>query len=301
MEHEPSLETLLTDPAYRSVLEQFSPIDRLDPRFWVWYESLQLSLFERLANGETFVFLDEAGDEHPPVTFDALMERANPGNPGFGDVQLWSDFELLVYGIAHYREFDLMHSLLLVQWGIHQPDRLPWFMDQEEKLAPDIPRLLLQILDGAKVLFEDIFTKQTDPMDPRTRLRLSRGPWNAAPDMSWTITRQDLSAFVERNYPDDKDQFEEFIRTLASYGPQKGDKSAMQQRHQHSRQTLLKLVLGMAMAGYGYDPSKPNSARQKATGEGSGSIHAALLLKDLPMDDETVRAILREAVATTKR
>jgi hypothetical protein len=58
------------------------------------------------------------------------------------------------------------------------------------------------------------------------------------------------------------------------------------------RTTMLKLILGMAIDAYQYDPQ---SSRNKATGANKGSIHAALSLHGLSVDEDTIRKYLTEA------
>lgn len=58
------------------------------------------------------------------------------------------------------------------------------------------------------------------------------------------------------------------------------------------RQTMLKLIIGMAIDAYSYNP---NSARNNATGENNGSIKAALDLKGVQIDTDTIRKHLTEA------
>jgi hypothetical protein len=57
-------------------------------------------------------------------------------------------------------------------------------------------------------------------------------------------------------------------------------------------QTLLRLVMGMAMDAYQYDPT---ATKNKATGENNGSIKAALNLKGIQIDADTIRKYLTEA------
>lgn len=52
------------------------------------------------------------------------------------------------------------------------------------------------------------------------------------------------------------------------------------------RQSLYKMILGMSMDAYGYDPKL---ARNKATGENKGSIQFALEQRNLFLDSETIR------------
>ncbi|MDD1622642.1 MAG: hypothetical protein LUQ11_14290, partial [Methylococcaceae bacterium] len=58
------------------------------------------------------------------------------------------------------------------------------------------------------------------------------------------------------------------------------------------RQTLLKLVLGMAIDAYSYNP---DANKNKATGENNGSIKAALDRLGISVDADTIRKYLNEA------
>ena len=61
--------------------------------------------------------------------------------------------------------------------------------------------------------------------------------------------------------------------------------------HGSERDSLLKMVLGMAIAAYDYNPGTTN----RATGENKGSIFADLRQCGLTLDADTVRKFLREA------
>ena len=58
------------------------------------------------------------------------------------------------------------------------------------------------------------------------------------------------------------------------------------------RDSLLKLVLGMAISKYGYNPQATKNA---ATGAKSGSIRSDIQSLGLDIDDETVRNYVKEA------
>lgn len=58
------------------------------------------------------------------------------------------------------------------------------------------------------------------------------------------------------------------------------------------RETMLKLIIGMAVDAYGYDP---DATRNKATGDKQGSIKAALEMKGISIDADTIRKYLNEA------
>lgn len=58
------------------------------------------------------------------------------------------------------------------------------------------------------------------------------------------------------------------------------------------RNTLLKIIIGMAIDAYDY---KPDQAKNKATGENNSSIKAALERVGISMDADTIRKYLNEA------
>lgn len=62
------------------------------------------------------------------------------------------------------------------------------------------------------------------------------------------------------------------------------------------RNTLYKMILGMAMQKYGFNPE---SRRNTATGENTGSICADLEKAGLPVDADTIREHLKAAYAAT--
>jgi hypothetical protein len=62
--------------------------------------------------------------------------------------------------------------------------------------------------------------------------------------------------------------------------------------HGSERDSLLKMVLGMAMSTYDY---KPGTERNRATGENKGSISDDLHQRGLTLDADTVRKFIKEA------
>ncbi len=58
------------------------------------------------------------------------------------------------------------------------------------------------------------------------------------------------------------------------------------------RQSMLKLIIGMAMDAYSYNPK---SSKNKATGENNSSINAALDRLGINVDADTIRKYLNEA------
>ena len=57
---------------------------------------------------------------------------------------------------------------------------------------------------------------------------------------------------------------------------------------ERERESLLKLVIGMAKGGYGYDPKAPRSTTAK-------DVASDLLLNGVPLSEDTVRKYMREA------
>jgi len=62
--------------------------------------------------------------------------------------------------------------------------------------------------------------------------------------------------------------------------------------HESERNSLLKLVYGMAVSAYNYAPGK---TRNPATGENRGSIYADLQRVDISLSSDTIRRFLKEA------
>ncbi len=62
--------------------------------------------------------------------------------------------------------------------------------------------------------------------------------------------------------------------------------------HEVEKNTMLKLILGMAISAYGFDPKEPKNS---ATGSNKGSIKYDLNDTGLSIDEDTVRKYLKEA------
>ncbi|MDD5268030.1 MAG: hypothetical protein PHO08_13030 [Methylococcales bacterium] len=83
-------------------------------------------------------------------------------------------------------------------------------------------------------------------------------------------------------------EFEQLIaeNSVTQTNPKKSDFSETE------RHTMLKLIIGMAIDGYRYDP---NSTRNTATGNNKGSIKAALEMLGLSADEKTISKYLKQA------
>lgn len=87
----------------------------------------------------------------------------------------------------------------------------------------------------------------------------------------------------------------ERIEHIAKYGRQ-SLASEQPELATTERNSLYKMILGMAMEKYDYDPE---SRRNSATGENTGSISADLEKAGLPVDADTIREHLKAAFAAT--
>lgn len=58
------------------------------------------------------------------------------------------------------------------------------------------------------------------------------------------------------------------------------------------RETLLKIIIGMAIDGYSYDPT---ITRSPFTGSGTDSLHAQLATHGISIDPDTIRKYINEA------
>ncbi|MVF24957.1 hypothetical protein EVC37_25690 [Methylocaldum sp. BRCS4] len=95
------------------------------------------------------------------------------------------------------------------------------------------------------------------------------------------ILRTDLEAFELS-----------LIEPLTQIGMPNKAATGMQDVHESERESLLKMVLGMAIAAYNY---KPDASRNAATGEKKGSIYLDLDNAGLGMDADTIRKFIKEA------
>lgn len=84
----------------------------------------------------------------------------------------------------------------------------------------------------------------------------------------------------------------EFEQFLSEYDVEKDLTACKSALTETERNTMLKLILGMAMDTYGY---APNALRNNATGENNGSIKASLERIGINIDADTIRKYLNEA------
>lgn len=91
------------------------------------------------------------------------------------------------------------------------------------------------------------------------------------------------NSYYEIFFIDAKKKFELF---LAEPFIEKGYKTELSEKE---RKTMLKLIIGMAIDGYGYDPRSP---RNTATGENNTSIQSRLQCQGILIDNDTIRNYL---------
>jgi hypothetical protein len=102
------------------------------------------------------------------------------------------------------------------------------------------------------------------------------------PEDSILVVRTDALREFEQLISDNE---QEKNTTACSSPPNKSELSETE------RNTMLKLIIGMAIDAYGYDPE---STRNSATGDKNG-ISAKLALKKITISDDTIRKFLKEA------
>ena len=89
-----------------------------------------------------------------------------------------------------------------------------------------------------------------------------------------------------------RSDIEEFERALDSSGSKQQSAPITAELNPLEKKSLQKMVLGMAIARYGY---KPGTLRNNATGENKGSIVVDLQTNGLDVDPDTIRKHLKEA------
>jgi hypothetical protein len=104
-------------------------------------------------------------------------------------------------------------------------------------------------------------------------------------DYGYDIERKDEAFFIiDRSYP---------IEILEIAKPPNTD-GEQKDLSETERNTMLKLIIGMAIDAYDYDPG-PDGPRNTATGGNKGSIKAALERCGLSADQKTIKKYLEEA------
>ena len=96
----------------------------------------------------------------------------------------------------------------------------------------------------------------------------------------------------EKEYPVPRELEEAVNRFHPKAGHRPQGKTSDAPLHGSERDSLLKMVLGMAMSTYDYNPG---ATKNRATGENQGSISADLQQRGLTLDADTVRKFIKEA------
>lgn len=144
--------------------------------------------------------------------------------------------------------------------------------------GPELEYWQADIMDGAFVsLDDDTIYQLQDEFKNHPELNVSNGYFPLVPkphDSELIIKTAEAQSFVE---------------LYTSHTLKKPRSIAAQERERNS---MLKIIYGIAISKYDYDPNKD---RNSATGENSGSIRADLELKGILIDNETVKKYLDEA------
>lgn len=159
-------------------------------------------------------------------------------------------------------------------------------VEHQYQLLTGGPAVTLTHIDGAFVSSGEnlIYQLQADYNDnPHAAAREPKKPWNhpenfhpagGLPDDAVLVVRTDALAKAESKLASDE-----------------GSRGSARELSTRERDTLLKLVVGMAIEGYRYDP---NAARNDAPGEIAGD----LAKQGIELTDDTVRKWLKEAAST---
>jgi hypothetical protein len=165
------------------------------------------------------------------------------------------------------------------------------------------------ITDAIDIAYVAITKKTVSPRDPKTNLKYKDLPpigFNSnvkIPDLSWLLSFEEAEDWAVNSFGlsfkeyRDKLENEKLLKMRAEAEAIDNAVAATldEGRQDDQINTLLKIVLGMAIDAYGYDPQ---AQKNKATGGNSGSISAALSrIPGLSTHQDTIRKYLTEAAS----
>lgn len=157
-----------------------------------------------------------------------------------------------------------------------------------EELAEAVRSLGVQVADW-KTLYERQVTLTQGAEDRATKA-----------NTDYLRAMGEHSAFIDRMRQDHDALFDKMNRALAEKNERIGEilkqidalqnasPPAPKEPGTRERDSMLRIIIGMAVGGYGYDPTASKSA---ATKEIAGDVHA----RGLSIDEDTVRKYLMEA------
>lgn len=224
--------------------------------------------------------------------------------------------------ITDYDFISLFEAALLIGYRVDNYPKMLVFSSPElfldailsKQIDPREPKTLIpfsKLHESPKIVEGEIFfTKETPDLSWKLSLKevaefaVTKGyPAHLFADLLTETSRQAPETASPYSSANDAESNDQESQAAPDIRPNNLGKTNIQtnpvgrtsnRRHEDAINSLLKIVLGMAIDAYGYDPSP--SVKNKATGRKSGSIHAALERIDgLSTDDETIRKYLTEA------
>ncbi|MBY5961715.1 hypothetical protein [Marinobacter nauticus] len=223
----------------------------------IW--SADLCLMDRLTNEQLEKHLAELEKANRQMR--RVMNSAVDGHAMTG---LRCSREILPPAIWDINRFGSGEEFVTRLWNsLHKGE-----FDELYRLRPEQPKLTNNQGDELK------FIDYIELVDPERSMIYSL-PTHLIPHDSYLVVRR---SELERLFEDE---------------PSSTETKALSTKEEIS---LYRMVLGMAMAKYGYNP---DSGRNKATGENDGSICADLERAGLSVDADTIRKHLNAALAVT--
>jgi len=174
------------------------------------------------------------------------------------------------------------------------------------RIDPVIPNCLIH--SCVDLFVHAVLHKEIDPRHPLTHIPYSKLPKThtivdgeiiaikESPDLSWTMTLKEVAEFaIYKGYPEENFQ-DLIVKQIEETSKQvKKQKNVTTELSTREINSIFKILLGMAMDKYGYDPE---AKRNTATGENKNSILSSVQLCGLNTDPETIKKFLKMASET---
>lgn len=150
---------------------------------------------------------------------------------------------------------------------------------------------------SAKIAYIEIEKGIISPRDSDTNLMLNDltlpkdmdgNPIPILPDLLSTLSFKEADQWANKTF---HTSLKDLRDSLPAKLPADIQATKQDELTETERNTLLRLVIGMAIDAYGYDPNK---SRNSATGDKNG-ISAKLQARGISISDETIRKYLTEA------
>lgn len=154
-------------------------------------------------------------------------------------------------------------------------------------------------IDMMQVAVNAIIKRVILPRDPETHLRLGEAPEKrfdgelVSPDLTWLLTFEEAETWAVNSFGISlkalRDRLPIKPPTKQPINAQTIDTTEITETE---RNTMLKLIIGMAIDAYGYNPK---ASKNTATGNNKNGISARLQTRGINVSDDTIRRILNKA------